>query len=109
MKRLLIILSIVTIAFSNSYAQQDAQYTHYMYNMSNIYPAYATDALGVVNFGGIYRSQWVGAVGAPSTGSFFVHTPINEKIELGLNVIHDELGEDVVNENTITGDFDYKL
>lgn len=109
MKRLLIIISIVTISFTNSHAQQDAQFTHYMYNMSNINPAYATDALGVVNFGGIYRSQWVGAVGSPSTGSFFVHTPINEKIELGLNFINDQLGEGVVNENTIAADFAYKL
>lgn len=109
MKRLLIIISIITISFSNSYAQQDAQFTQYMYNMSSINPAYATAASEVINFGGIYRSQWVGAVGAPSTGSFFVHSPISENIELGLNIMHDELGEDVVNENTITADFAYIL
>lgn len=110
MKRLLITIICISALFTFSgHAQQDAQFTQYMYNMSNINPAYATTQVGVLNFGGIYRSQWVGAVGAPSTGSFFFHTPVNEKIEIGLNIVHDELGEDVVNENTITADFAYVL
>ena len=109
MKRLLTILTLACIFNTIGYGQQDAQFTQYMYNMSNINPAYATATEGVLNIGGIYRSQWVGAVGAPTTASLFLHSPISEKIELGLNVIHDELGEGVVNENTITADFAYVL
>ena len=89
-------------------AQQDPLYTQYMYNMSVVNPAYATDNPGMLNLGGIYRSQWVGIDGAPSTASFFAHTPVSERIELGLSIVHDEIG-DVIKENNITADFAYVL
>lgn len=89
-------------------AQQDPQFTHYMYNMSVINPAYATDNAGVINIGGIYRTQWVGAVGAPKTVSAFVHAPIAKRIEMGLSVVSDEIG-DVVKENNIYADFAYVI
>jgi len=89
-------------------AQQDPQFTHYMYNMSVINPAYATDTEGVINIGGLYRTQWVGAVGAPKTATLFVHSPIAKRIEMGLSVISDEIG-DVVKENNIYVDFAYVL
>ena len=72
MKRLLTILTLACIFNTIGYGQQDAQFTQYMYNMSNINPAYATATEGVLNIGGIYRSQWVGAVGAPTTASLFL-------------------------------------
>ena len=89
-------------------AQQDPQYTNYMYNMSVINPAYATDTPEIINFGGFYRSQWVGAVGAPKTASIFAHVPLSEKIQMGLSFQNDEIG-DVVNENNIYVDFAYIL
>jgi type IX secretion system PorP/SprF family membrane protein len=89
-------------------AQQDPLYTQYMYNMSVINPAYATDNPGMLNLGGIYRSQWVGIDGAPSTASFFAHTPVSERVELGLSIVHDEIG-DIIKENNITVDFAYVL
>ena len=92
-----------------SLAQQDAQYTQYMYNMSVINPGYATSELGVINMGGIYRSQWVSAEGGPRTGSFFGHAPIKDNMELGITFINDQIGEGIVNENTIAADFAYVL
>lgn len=89
-------------------SQQDPLFTQYMYNMSVINPAYATDNPGMLNLGGIYRSQWVGIDGAPSTASFFAHTPVSERVEVGLSIVHDEIG-DVVKENNITADFAYVL
>jgi len=89
-------------------AQQDPLFTQYMYNMSVINPAYATDNPGMLNLGGIYRSQWVGVDGAPETFSFFAHTPVSERIEVGLSVIHDEIGG-VQKENNITADFAYVI
>lgn len=89
-------------------SQQDPLFTQYMYNMSVINPAYATDNPGMLNLGGIYRSQWVGIDGAPSTASFFAHTPVSERIELGLSIVHDEIG-DIIKENNITADFAYVL
>lgn len=90
------------------WSQQDAQYTQYMYNMSAINPAYTTGTVGVINFGGIYRSQWVGVTGGPKTASIFIHTPINNKIEVGLSYVNDNIG-DIVKENNIFADFAYKL
>ncbi|MGM0932127.1 MAG: PorP/SprF family type IX secretion system membrane protein [Bacteroidota bacterium] len=89
-------------------AQQDPMFTQYMYNMSVINPGYATDDPGMLNLGGIYRSQWQDVEGAPSTFSFFAHTPVSDRVELGLTVVHDEIGE-IVKENNITADFAYVL
>lgn len=97
------------LACSISFAQQDPQFTQYMYNMSVVNPGYATDDLGVVTFGGIYRAQWVGATGAPTTSSIFVHAPLSEKLESGFNIVKDELGDDVLNETTLTADLAYKV
>ncbi len=89
-------------------SQQDAQYTQYMYNMSVINPAYTTSDVGNINIGGIHRSQWVGVEGSPQTSSVFLHAAINEKIETGLSIVNDNVG-DVVKENNVFADFAYKL
>lgn len=89
-------------------AQQDPQVTHYMYNMSVINPAYATDNEGVLNVGGLYRTQWVGAVGAPKTANVFAHMPVGKRVEMGVSFINDAIG-DVVNENNIYVDFAYVI
>ncbi len=88
-------------------AQQDPQYTQYMYNMSVINPAYATEGEDI-NVGALYRTQWVGTVGAPNTGSLFVHVPLQEKIQVGLSIINDQIGN-VVNETNVYADFAYIL
>ena len=103
----LIFTGVILLSFKGM-AQQDPLYTQYMYNMSVINPAYATDNPGMLNLGGLYRSQWVGIDGAPSTANFFAHTPVSERVELGLTIVHDEIG-DWVKENNITADFAYVL
>lgn len=104
------IAALLSLTFLSlqSFAQQDAQFTQYMYNMSVINPAYATAEEGILNLGGLYRTQWVGIEGAPKTGTFFAHTPINDKIEMGISFVNDNIG-DVVNENNIFADFAYVL
>ena len=89
-------------------AQQDPQFTQYMYNMSVVNPAYTTGDEGVLNMGVIHRSQWVGVTGAPNTTSLFFHTPISNKIEVGFSFTNDNVG-DIVKENNIYGDFAYRL
>lgn len=91
-----------------AHAQQDPQFTHYMYNMNVINPAYATDAEGVINIGGLYRTQWVGAVGAPKTATVFVHSPIAKRVEMGISFVNDDIG-DVVKENNIYLDVAYVI
>lgn len=107
MKKTNFLYAIFLLTFGISYAQQDPQFTQYMYNMSVVNPGYATDDLGVINFGGIYRTQWVGAVGAPTTASVFIHAPLTENLETGLNIVKDELGDDVLNETTVSADLAY--
>lgn len=104
------IAALLSLTFLSlqSFAQQDPQFTQYMYNMSVINPAYATAEEGILNLGGHYRTQWVGLEGAPKTGSFFAHTPINDKIEMGISFTNDNIG-DIVNENNIYADFAYVL
>jgi len=79
-----------------------------MYNMSVINPAYTTDNLGIVNLGALHRTQWVGVDGAPKSSNLFLHTPLNDKIEVGFSMINDNIG-DVVKENNLYADIAYKL
>ena len=105
-KYLLVLL--VVFLTSKLRAQQDPQFTHYMYNMSVINPAYATDNADVINLGGLYRAQWVGIKGAPTTQTFFAHKPLSKRVEIGVSVVHDEIGN-VVKENNIFADFAYVI
>jgi hypothetical protein len=68
-------LLCLTLWSIQGFAQQDPQFTQYMYNMSVVNPAYATADEGILNLGGLYRTQWVGVEGAPKTGSFFCSYP----------------------------------
>lgn len=97
-------LLIGVLAFS----QQDAQYTHYMYNMSAINPGYATDDPDLINLGLLHRAQWVGSVGGPTTSTFFAHTTLGNRMEGGISAIHDQIG-DVVKETNLFADFAYAI
>lgn len=104
-----IVLLINFFFYLSVSAQQDPEYTHYMYNMSVVNPAYATGVPAMMNFGGLYRTQWVGAYGAPKTFTFFGHTAINDKIEAGISFISDDIGDGAKKENNVYADFAYVL
>jgi type IX secretion system PorP/SprF family membrane protein len=90
-----------------SFAQQDAQYTQYMYNTININPAYA-GSRGVMSFFGLHRTQWVGLDGAPVTNAFSMNTPIEfTNLGLGLSFVNDRIGP--TSENTISADVSYSV
>lgn len=108
MKKILFIISFF-FYFINVSAQQDPEYTHYMYNMSVVNPAYATGIPAMLNTGALYRTQWVGAVGAPKTFTFFGHTALSNKIEVGLSLISDDIGDGAKKENNFYADFAYIL
>ncbi len=104
MKKLYIIL-IFLLSLQIS-AQQDPQYTQYMYNMNVINPAYAGSRENL-SFGLLYRTQWEGLDGAPKTGTFFGHAPVGKNVGLGLSVISDEIGP--VKETNVYADFSYTV
>ena len=103
--RILTFVLIFTAAAS--YAQQDAQFTQYMYNTININPAYA-GSRGVMSIFGLHRTQWVGLDGAPVTNTLSFNTPINESnVGIGISAINDRIGPTV--ENTISVDVSYTV
>jgi type IX secretion system PorP/SprF family membrane protein len=98
---------IVTLLSLATYAQQDAQFTQYMYNTVVVNPAYAGSRQSMSVFA-LHRAQWVGLEGAPVTNSFSINTPINESnMGVGLSVINDRIGPS--DENTIAADFSYTI
>ena len=102
--KLAILFVLCNVAGIN--AQQDAQYTQYMYNMNVLNPAYA-GSKGVPSLGLIGRSQWVGLDGAPNTFTLSYHTPVGRAVGLGGSVIHDEIGP--VTEDNVFVDFSYTI
>jgi type IX secretion system PorP/SprF family membrane protein len=108
MKKIILFISFLFYITSTS-AQQDPEYTHYMYNMSVVNPAYATGVPAMLNLGGLYRTQWVGAIGAPKTFTFFGHTAVTDKVEVGLSLISDDIGDGAKKENNFYADFAYVL
>ncbi len=102
-----IILLILLGIFSAS-AQQDPQYTQYMYNTQVVNPAYA-GSRDVLSFGLLYRTQWVGFDGAPKTVTFTGDTPIGslDNMGLGLSIVRDEIGPAI--ESNINIDYSYTI
>ncbi len=106
MKKLLSVLIVFAFAKAVT-AQQDPQYSQYMYNPLVINPAYAGNR-GVTSIVGLHRSQWVGLDGAPGTQSLSINAPIqNSRVGLGLSVVNDALGP--TDETYFAADFSYSI
>jgi type IX secretion system PorP/SprF family membrane protein len=90
-----------------SFAQQDAQFTQYMYNTININPAYA-GSRGALSIFALHRTQWVGLDGAPVTNAVSVNTPFNgTNLGLGVSLVNDRIGP--TDENTFSADLSYTI
>ena len=105
---ILMLLFIATLGNVNeTFAQQDSQYTNYMYNTINVNPAYA-GSRGVMSIFGMHRTQWVGLDGAPVTNVASINTPINNsKLGMGISFVNDRIGPS--DENTISADISYTI
>ncbi len=102
-----ILLGCMFSAVHEVQAQQDSQYTQYMYNTVSVNPAYA-GTRGSLSMIGIYRNQWVGLDGAPETLNFSVNSPIGvQGVGLGLGFTSDKIGPST--ESIITADFSYTI
>ncbi|WP_445957051.1 PorP/SprF family type IX secretion system membrane protein [Yeosuana sp.] len=101
------ILVFITLLSLKSVAQQDPQYTQYMYNTMSVNPAYAGQR-DVLSASGLYRTQWVGIDGAPKTVTFGIHSPLeNNRLGLGLNIVSDQLGP--ATETSMDANFSYTI
>ena len=109
MKRTYFVSTLLFVmTFIQVIAQQDAQYTQYMYNTMSINPAYAgsRDAISIT---GLYRNQWVGIGGAPITQTLNIHSPIGptNRVGLGMSIINDKIGP--TQETYLDIDFSYTI
>jgi type IX secretion system PorP/SprF family membrane protein len=77
-KRIYILVLLFVLILVKSNAQSLPMYSQYMYNMTNINPAYAGNR-GVPSLSVIWREQWVGLQGSPSTKSFTYDLPSDNK------------------------------
>ncbi len=88
-------------------AQQDAQYTQYMYNTVSVNPGY-TGSRGHLSIAALYRAQWVGLEGAPKTQTFNFHTPVGYRgVGMGLSIVNDQIGP--TSETYFDLDFSYTI
>ncbi len=94
-------------AFWPCQAQQDAQYTQYMYNTVTVNPGY-TGSRGHLSIAALHRSQWVGLDGAPKTQTLNIHSPVGYRgVGLGLSIVNDQIGP--TSETYFDGDISYTI
>jgi type IX secretion system PorP/SprF family membrane protein len=105
----LLLWSILTILLATvtMNAQQDAQYTQYMYNTVSVNPGYA-GSRGHMSIAALYRAQWVGLDGAPKTQTLNIHSPLGYKgVGAGISVVNDQIGP--TSETYFDLDFSYTV
>lgn len=96
MKRLLKIFIAFAILVGGgcqfSFAQQDMQFSQFMYNGLVYNPAFA-GVSGSFSATLFYRNQWTGFAGAPVSQSLIASLPIpDKKISAGITVLNDQAG-----------------
>jgi len=102
------IVTLVMVLISIlSYAQQDTQFTNYMYNTLSFNPAYA-GSRGTTSIYLSQRSQWVGLEGSPTTNALSYHSPIgSSNLGIGVSFLNDAIGP--VEENLVSIDMSYTI
>jgi|JI9StandDraft_2_1071091.scaffolds.fasta_scaffold18362_2 type IX secretion system PorP/SprF family membrane protein len=91
MKKYLAIL-IALFSVATTKAQFDAMFTQYMFNELVINPAYA-GSRECLSATALYRQQWVGLDGAPTTITGSIHAPLmQQKLGVGLSFLNESIG-----------------
>ena len=92
MKKIFLLAGLFSAAGLQVQAQQDAQYSQYMFNGIYINPAYA-GYKEQLNLHAFYRTQWTGVEGAPKTFSLAVDAIANDgNVGLALQFSNDKIG-----------------
>ena len=107
MKRILFFI-VVFMVIEFASAQQDPQYTQYMYNTQIVNPGYV-GSRDAMSFGLLYRTQWVNFEGAPKTGTFTFNSPIGllDEMGIGLSLVSDQIGP--ATETNVNVDYSYSI
>ncbi|MEM6319866.1 MAG: type IX secretion system membrane protein PorP/SprF [Bacteroidota bacterium] len=91
MRRFLLFTLVISGAWTVA-AQQDVQYTQFMYNKLAYNPAYA-GSLEAICATAIVRNQWLGLEGAPRSQVFSFDAPLSDnRVGLGLNIARNTIG-----------------
>jgi type IX secretion system PorP/SprF family membrane protein len=91
------------LANTTIFAQQEQQYTQFMFNKIGYNPGYA-GAQEAKTLSLLYRGQWIGLEGAPSIQALsYSQTMLNERVGLGVNLVRHAVA---INRNT-TADIAY--
>lgn len=86
---LTLLIAVMTLPLA---AQQDPQYSQYMFNGLVLNPAYA-GSREYFSATFLYRAQWLGMDGGPRTQSLGIHAPsANLRHGFGLNFFNDKVG-----------------
>lgn len=102
-------LLLACLFFGQVWAQQDAQYTQYMYNTMSVNPAYA-GSRGQLSMSALYRAQWIGLNGAPTTATINLHSPIRDsRVGYGISIVNDEIGDGVIQETYLDAIISYTV
>jgi len=92
MRRFSFLLILICSYWTQSYAQQDAQYTQFMFNKMYFNPAYAGSKKNVY-LSAIYRKQWIGIDRAPQTATLNAQGATwKNRLGLGLSLTYDQIG-----------------
>lgn len=105
----LILIAFICFLIGSSYAQQDPQFSMYMFNGQYINPAYV-GSKGTLDVTGIYRYQWAGQNfdGSPQSASIGINTPFRrEQYAVGAYLGYDRIGH--VNMFNMVGQFAYSI
>jgi type IX secretion system PorP/SprF family membrane protein len=97
---------LLLLAVTHVTAQQDPQFTQYMYNTMSVNPAFA-GSNGHLSALLMHRSQWVGINGAPNTQILAVDSPLENKLGVGGVLTHDALGPS--SEFSVDGNVSYTI
>ncbi len=87
-----LMLSAWFFACTSLFAQQEQMYSQYMFNMTQINPAYVGNR-AFNNVTALYRKQWVSIPGSPSTASLsWDKRQKGSNVGYGLQIYNDQLG-----------------
>ncbi|MGY6562355.1 MAG: PorP/SprF family type IX secretion system membrane protein [Luteibaculaceae bacterium] len=94
MKKSLLALAVLVVTSLSTNAQQDPQFSQYMFDRLSFNPGFA-GLEGSICATAIHRQQWAGFDGAPTSTLLNVHSPVSLLGGgLGLTVVLDELGQE---------------
>ncbi|MBK8556474.1 MAG: type IX secretion system membrane protein PorP/SprF [Lewinellaceae bacterium] len=103
MLRYILLAAISVLFFQRISAQQEQQYTQFMFNKLAYNPGYA-GSFESPTLTAIYRNQWLGLDGAPKTQLVSFTQPLfNNRVGIGANLVRNTIGIS----RSLTAELDY--